>query len=297
MNSFMDINEAFTFVNAQDNMVNGVKEDMGLSAQDNLLMDEHMSDEDLALLNMEVTPEIEDILIKAVFAHSLKEISTWEEGKADREAAYQASVSTKNMLNQLIEVQEGMDRTMNVIRKDTKKRDLARTELDQWVKRYNNWKDSDAYRVYKHKDQAAKIFFTGLELKKNNYQALKGSVQNLWDTWNTLKSQSDEIVEGNEFLWVLYYQLAESEINTYFTNGDVEDVDDFRLLANTQSEVMDLIDYTHSIEMAEYDRVESKGQGFWSYSNENKVTVSNKKRVSNREDMDSLMAMIDQMAA
>ena len=251
-----------------------VREDMGLEYGDHLLMDPQYTDEELRILNMEVTPEIEHILKVALFAKAFEDLSRWENIRAEEN-----KIDFERALWDLIEVQSKMSKLMQTIAPLEEKRKHCLNELQSWVNRYNTWQASAEYDNYPHKQQAAKLFFNGLCSRKEAYQDSKSIVAPLWEKWNILKAEVDEIVGTNLFLWVQFFELSTEEIHRYFCTGETEEVDDYTRLTKNQHDVSDLLLDMDLVDRSRDTESESYGIGFWDFSVERGIRKASYRKV------------------
>ena len=238
-----------------------VREDVGLKEGAMLNMDtQHYSESELATLNQEVTPEIEAVLVKAVYAHAFEEISAWQKSDV-RERLLDEDWEVR--FDSLVSLQERMAKGMKLIQ-----------ECNKVIKNANS----------------------GKRLPYKAYIAWCERRKALWSHWNGLKEECSGIVGIDSWLWGRYFELVEEEINPYFTNGEVEDVDDFALLANTIDERAADMKEAYLCEVSEYDAPESNGNGFWNLKGYLADKVE--KRVSAEKDFqDAQDAFIDSLAA
>ncbi len=245
------------------------KAELGLEPHETFSLDEFMSKDEQDLFNKAVEGSDEykqylEVFKHRMIAHGMVEATKWAQMRAST-----AGADPEKTLDAMLDVQEEMSKLMSEINPLTKKRERAMRALDSWVKRYNKWKESPNYRKVPNteKQNARKAFFTGLDKRKAYYANVKAEVMpsllKLWKLWNAHKERADKIAGGNEWVWTMYYNLMNEELNNYFTTGDTEDVDDFSLLANTQGDVIELLAWSHVQEMSAEDAPEASGSGFW----------------------------------
>ena len=65
--------------------------------------------------------------------------------------------------------------------------------------------------------------------------------------------------------------LSDDSMFRGFTHGDTSAVDDGLLLPEEDNDVADMLSIAHLVEMKEYDRPESAGQGYWDWKVEKKI--------------------------
>ena len=92
-----------------------VREDMGLEEGELLLMDgEYYTADEVATLNQEVTPEIEAVLIQALYSHCMVEYTEYM--NSDRHFALIDGVDEEVVVDKVLMVQELMTRGLNYIK-------------------------------------------------------------------------------------------------------------------------------------------------------------------------------------
>lgn len=241
-----------------------------MSTIDTLLTDDvSFNSDELELLNMEGTPEIEDVLVKIVFGKAFQEITEYSNRRRD-------NLDVERILSQVIEVQEKMATVMARIKGLEVARISNLKELNNWVERYNKWKNSkDYYQKFSssERSKAYYSFINGLNTRKDRYWNSKNELSAQWDIWHGLKDESNRIIGNNKWIWAHYFNLIEKPITPYFTDSDryVEDIDNQVDMYPTVNELVDVLRDTHIEEMEEYNKGESKGPGFWNWRNENKM--------------------------
>lgn len=288
-----------SFTSTEEQQLNGLREDLGLAAGENFILEDMFSEEELEVLNAEIDEDSEegrkvlDLFRKRLMASALVEVTTWEKNRAEERNA----TDHEKILNTVVEIQEEMAVLTKKINAVQAKKTNAHKELGSWLDRFNTWKNSPAYVQYPQKDKAHKAFYAGLKDRKEAYAKVndetKPVIADLWAKWNQLKAQSTAIGNSNPFVWTLFFNLVEEDINPYFTNGDTEDVDDFSLLANDQEAVIDMLAHSHLHEMSLYNMPESKGNGFWNLSGH--IQAQKEKFQAEREDY--LNALMNSVAA
>ena len=249
--------------------------------ENTILEDNRFTSDELATLNQEVTPEIQKVLEQTLISNALADLP--------KEPVYIYGGIDVDDLAQVIEFQLRMSNGMRLIEeisatlKDAKEGKIERIPYGEW-------------------------------------KVLNARLARLWDHWKMLKDQCSSVVKGDKYLWVKYFAVEDLEkwlaeynesyegINTYFTSGNVEDVDDFRLLASTLNERMDDLRDNYLLEKAEYTNPESSGNGFWRNTNNspvyditNFVLLQQEKEVKINEDQELFAqqqdAFIDQRLA
>lgn len=253
-----------------------VREDMGLNEGDLLMMEEHLSKEEIAILNLEVTPQIHDILEKAMFAHALSDKTTWEQERARSHAFYDhdrvvnslAEEELDSRLDKLSEIQSRMAVGMEKFIQPTK---AAVDEIQERLDAAHNGQRLPA-------DE-----FFGLISKIKDRRA---ALSRYWDHWNGLNDMCRSVTKGEKRVWALYFameqgeenwtlsvleSMQDEEINRYFVSGETENVDDYSLMANDAEGIMDMLALAHLQEMKEFDAPEARGIGFWNFKEEFKT--------------------------
>lgn len=307
-----------------------VAEDMGLDEGQTLLMDETLSEDELATLNQEVTPEIERLLIHAAMAHAMADLTTWEASRVetreegDYEAAMDAASSLLLMEVALETLSKRLDKGMAMIRPLEEMRRRRYTNLDSWCKRYNtfkfgspekpaNPKTAPTTQAWRSMDEARQKrvdgrFFKELKKLSTKNRASKAAVKPLWNLWNSIRSAKADLIdiafEGKErnaatvvLAWRLFFQMSEGEelgqeLNRYFTNGSTDEVDDQRVFWQTQLELSWEYSASSIAEEAEYDSPEASGKGYWRWEEEKLVERANARREEEEEYMDSFESMV-----
>lgn len=303
------------FASMQDDVsdIGGLKSDMGLAAHDIFLLDDvhgalliggNYTDEELDILNLEVTPEIIEIVVdkvklspeKAENALFSMDLTSKTMEKLYRMALPKmlADVTSETvdrteksinpdyevLFNQFLAINEEVTNALNKALKMQHLKDMVQIRhamMDSWYKRFNKWLKTDAYQAYPHKSQAWETYKRILKVRKDlfqatneKWQAVKPLLQGAWDEFMAVSQMQKEFAAKAPFLWTWLYDLKDSDINTYLTSGDTDDVDEGQLVANNQRELSDILCETHIIEMKEFEREESIGKGFWSYREEKK---------------------------
>lgn len=243
--------------------------------EETLFIDDQFTSDELDLLNMEVTPEIEALLTNYVYEIAMKEHSEFTNNRR-----LQVEDNSDKTLDVIIDIQEEMATIMKSIHRvdDNRKSDLA--ELDNWVKRFNTYKDSPVWEdvPYLEKGRVWDAYKAGLSRRKDAYHASKDQVSKLWDSWKELKNKCQEVVGDNQWLWGKYFSLASEEISPYFTNGDTQEVDDQVALYPTVNELVDIYRDEHIKEMSIINDPQPKGRGYWDNKQSSPITINSYKK-------------------
>jgi hypothetical protein len=247
------------FASLSGHGLQSVAEDMGLEQGDLLMLDSSYSEEEKGILDMEVTPEMRNILEKGMFADAFVDLT---KGEKERDEVRHLEDDEKK-LNTLLDVQERMAKGMNKFIVPTS----ARVALIQ------DRLDSAKQGNYLPREK----FMELVGFLKTH----RSNLSKYWETWKELKAQSDEIVGENRSLWAFYFNLGEEDMNRYFTTGETEDVDDYSLLANDSYAILEMLQEAHGFEMKEFEAPESRGNGFWNFREQYKA----EKRAIRRQEM------------
>lgn len=141
----------------------------------------------------------------------------------------------EKLLNKLVDIQERMQSGMKKhINPAQKKANAIQKRLDE----ASNGK-------YLPRDQ----FMALVEAKKGYVEFLK----KCWTKWKELKQECDDLCKQHPVLWPKYFELANSEINEYYTAFDPEDIDNQENLHNDQIDTLDCLSESHLEEMKAYD--------------------------------------------
>ena len=186
---------------------------------------ESYTEEELATLELEVTPEIENILISMLYAKCFTEVTEYYMSDTHMRLLEE---DFEAQLNVLVELQERMAKGMKLI-----------TECNKTI-------------------NAAK---TGKRLPYGAYIAWVERRKALWNHWFTLKGECD--VVATPFMWVKFFDLAAEDDNMYFCSGETEDVDNYNMLLTTPNDRMNDIRDNYLLEVAEFTEAEASGKGFW----------------------------------
>lgn len=108
-------------------------------------------------------------------------------------------------LNEMVEIQERMAKGMRIINE-------ASTAKEKALQQYLSAKEQGL--IYTIRNKAWEI-----------YSAHKERVSKLWAHWHTLKDECCGIADTDTRLWPAYFQLVNTEFNTYWTSGETEEVD------------------------------------------------------------------------
>ena len=84
---------------------------------------------------------------------------------------------------------------------------------------------------------------------------------------NDMRSSVWNAITDLDCTWEDYNNLVNLEFNKYWTTGDTEEIDGMELMANTITEYMDMLEDASHSEDAEMDAVESKASGYWNHRN------------------------------
>jgi hypothetical protein len=235
---------------------------------DNVFIDPVFNNEELSLLNMEITPEIEAILINHVYA-----VATKEANEFARTRAVNTSVDNERLLAQVIDIQEQMATIMKRIHNTEDSRQVSLSQLDNWVKRFNTWKDSPAYTKvsYQERNRAWTIYKSKLADLKSAYHGNKGQVSHLWETWKTLKEDCTNLIGSRSYIWGMYFGLIAETISPYITNGDTEEVDNSTIFNEYCDKTISCIRDEHIKEELSATHGATHGRGFWNTMNERMI--------------------------
>lgn len=252
--------------------------------------------DEIDVLNMEVTPEIEAILNTMLL----------EKAASDAEGYVPASMGTdmeRELSNNLdlfedyIRIsaerdmyqkgwetiryarsswwslfKEEMDENwMELVLFDTKldKRMLSVQPTDE------QWKKARTIRSMIHarcvrKQQARREYTYSIYLKA------MAATKKCREYWNTpagkeLSRLNDErstiwgMISDLDCTWEDYNNLIGMEINKYWTNGDTEEVDSMEMMCTSVYETMDLLEDASHEEDSQYNAPQSKSRGYWNY--------------------------------
>jgi len=169
----------------------------------------------VATLNQEVTPEIEQVLFQMLCEKAMLEVKEWNTSVA-RMCLLEEDWEVK--FNSIIDIQERMARGMKLIQSANKtisalwqRNSYAGLVWSAFSGKISDNRRANSILNHPNNKQLAQWF---------QYRA------RCWDKWNQLKDQCASIIGENTWLWGKYFDLADTEVNKYFCTGDSEDVDE-----------------------------------------------------------------------
>lgn len=324
-----EINEMFTDLIAstgtdaaigvmRDSFIISDEDDQQITKQPKLMLEHDYTSDEQATLDQEVTPQIEDILLKAVYSHSLQERTANTKYALQREQAVRGEQVDRFIFNKFLDLVEitgeSLTRALHVNRLK-EFMDVKYKRNGRYYDRFNAFLKTERYsRMSKgQKAWCWDMYKNTLAWMKEDFQATKqayvsckGQLSVLWDRYNEAKANQDQFIQDVSWwygydatakLWAWYNQAKDFELNTYLTNGNREDEQDERIIqtplftgvvagktivARDYSELNAYWDELADQEEAELSAPESEGPGFWDWSYIKKLAADNRKKYSSK---------------
>ncbi len=251
--------------------------------------------EEVDILNMEVTPEIQAVLDQMLLEQAMNEAQK-----------YQPQFNGPDKERELwdnIDLFEGYIRLSKEREKYQEKWELLRYRRNTWWSLFKeemdwNWMELDLFEIKLNK-RLAVVEPTPVQWKKAkevrstiynrclSVQSKRRTVtypiylkamdatrkcQAFWQSedgrilnaLNAERSAYWEAISQLNVTWDDYNQVLECEINRWMTNGDTEEVDTMEMMATNSWEAMEDLSASHAAEMSQFDRV-SNGSGYWNW--------------------------------
>lgn len=271
--------------------------------EDNILMCEYRgqyTDEELALLNMEITPEIEKILGDALLEKAMKDAVMYV-------PQYGNSVDVERELMNNIDLFEEYIRLSKEREQYQVQWEALRYARSAWWSLFKEemeapWLEYDKYVamldrrmlvVQPTNDQWNKamslksLIFQRAMMKQQDRRGITYPIylkamdatrkcQAFWNTkaghtlsvLNKERSAVWNAISTLNCTWEDYNNLINTEINPYWTNGDTEEVDSMELMCTSVYETLDMLEDASHEEDAQYSSPESRSIGYWSFRNQ-----------------------------
>jgi hypothetical protein len=292
MYTSQEINQIFDNLSSHCGLDN-VREDMGLEIGDMLLMDETLSEQELALLNLEVTPQIQDILDKALYAVALADVTAWEKERAKTRDHEDYERKNTDLINSEVDVK---------LEKVSQLQDRMTRGMEDFIQ-----PTSEKLReVIEKMDDAKKGNYVSREqwmALVTNKRTLEANRSKYWELWHKLKAECFAIIGNDKALWTAFFaerdgnenwllnlinNTKEEELSIYGCTGNTEEVDERENITHDSSDVSDLLADTHIQEMKQYSAPEANGIGFWNFRDQYKTEKRAYHKQSIREEVESL---------
>lgn len=189
-----------------------------------------MTDEQIGNIEIDVSPaELEMIHLMLAREAGLPEPELYQ----DSLIGVSDSPDLEKQLDKIIAVQERMAKGQILINEANVKLDAVRAKL----------------QATKH-SRIPYTEFCALIKARSEWEQ---RISSLWTMWNTLKNSSQQMADESPALWVMYFNLVDEQLSTYFTTGIDEDAEegvDNRILTTDEAYAL-----AHVEEMASQNAV------------------------------------------
>jgi hypothetical protein len=272
MSSF--INSVFSFRNT----ISSINGEEIIMSEETLFVDSTFTADELETLNMEVTPEIEAALYQLCLEKAEKEIKEWELSRFEINQAR----DHEKVLNQIVDLQERMTRGMVMIKSADKiisamweKNTYAGFIWACWSGRITGDK---ARTCLSHPNNQLLISWFNRRAQ-------------LWAQWNKLQAECMELVGEDTWLWAKYFELVDSDINTYLTSGiDEDDTETDERVCNDSDSICAALFREYQEEQSYEPTMKV---GYWDYSYERRLYAREANRLARQQEEQEYMASFD----
>lgn len=256
------------------------------------------TNDQLDVLNMEVTPEIEAVLVTMLMEKAMKEALSvvpmvqgpdTERALMDNLDLFEEYISLTNEREPLQKKWESLRYARNMWWSLFKEEmdhnwlelDVFDTKLNLRMRTVNpteeQWNKAKAIRSMiqgrcARTQQRRRNMTYGIYLKA---KAATEKCQAFWKTadgiklsnLNDMRSSVWNAITDLDCTWEDYNNLVNLEFNKYWTTGDTEEVDGMELMANTITEYMDMLEDASHSEDSEADATQYSTRGYWDHKN------------------------------